>query len=123
MRLRPQQQVRCGATLVEAGLVLGLFLTLVFGMIDLGIGVLRYHIVAEAARQGARIAIVHGNVTPPGGRPLSPWGPAPYSGRGSDQGEIPNAIRPYLIAAPARVRGGSPGDRKSTRLNSSHVAL
>jgi hypothetical protein len=35
-------------------------LTLMLGLVDLGVGVFRNHIVSESARQGARQAIVHG---------------------------------------------------------------
>lgn len=52
---------RRGATLVEAVICILAFLTLVLGMLDLGITVARYNTVAEAARLGARIAIVRGS--------------------------------------------------------------
>ena len=52
---------RRGATLVEAVICILAFLTLVLGMLDLGITVSRYNTVAEAARLGARMAIVHGS--------------------------------------------------------------
>ena len=51
---------RRGAALVEAAITLSAFLILV-----LGIGVLRYNTIAEAARTGARAAIVHGSLAPP----------------------------------------------------------
>ena len=81
MRVRSPRRRR-GATLVEAAIVLGAFLTLVLGMLDLAVGVLRYHVVSEAARQGARLAIVHGALCLPdydGG----PWGPAPLDVAGT----------------------------------------
>jgi Flp pilus assembly protein TadG len=61
MRQRPRDHERRGAVLVETALVLLVFLLLILGMLDLGIAVLRNHLVAEAARQGARQAIVHGS--------------------------------------------------------------
>ncbi len=51
---------RTGATLVESALTLPLLLLLIFGMIDLGIAVQRAALCHEAARMGARMAIVHG---------------------------------------------------------------
>ena len=51
---------RYGAALVEAALTLPIVLMLVFGMIDLALGVLQYNVLAEAVRYGAREAIVHG---------------------------------------------------------------
>lgn len=52
---------RHGAVLVEAAITLPVFLMLVLGIIDLGIAVQRYNLCAEAARIGARMAIVHGS--------------------------------------------------------------
>lgn len=56
---------RQGATLVETAITLSAFLMLVLGMLDLGIGVLRYNTLAAAARMGGRAAIVHGSLAPP----------------------------------------------------------
>jgi Flp pilus assembly protein TadG len=63
--------------LVEGAMVMTVFLTLVLGAIDLGTAVFRQHILSEAARQGARAAIVHGSLAPSswnGG----PWGTTTY---------------------------------------------
>ncbi len=46
---------------MEAAITLPVFLFLVLGMMDLGIAVQRRNLVAEAARMGARQAIVHGS--------------------------------------------------------------
>ena len=59
------KQLRRGATLVEAAIVLPVFLLLVFGIIELGLAVARYNMLAEVARDGARMAIVHGADAPP----------------------------------------------------------
>jgi hypothetical protein len=61
---------RRGAAVLEMSIILFVFIMLTFGMLDLGIGVLRYHILANAARQGARSAIVHGERA----AALGPWG-------------------------------------------------
>jgi hypothetical protein len=79
--------------MVEFAVVVLVFVTLVLGMLDLGYGVFQYHIVAEAARQGARQAIVHGGLADR----LGPWGPASYSGAGSDTHPLAEAVRPYLV--------------------------
>jgi Flp pilus assembly protein TadG len=60
---------RRGAAVLEMSIILSVFVILTFGMLDLGIGVLRYHILANAARQGARSAIVHGKQA----AALGPW--------------------------------------------------
>ncbi len=52
-------------------------LTIVFGMIDLGSGAFRYNMVCHAARQGARLAIVHGSLAKSGYQG-GPWGPATF---------------------------------------------
>ncbi len=57
-------RLRRGATLVEAALVTVALLSLLLGTLDLGIAVLRYNMLAEAARTGARMAIVHGSDAP-----------------------------------------------------------
>lgn len=72
---RPGGRSRRGVTLVESALTLSAFLAVVIGAIDLGIFVFRSHAVAQAARQGARAAIVHGSLATAswkGGR----WGTA-----------------------------------------------
>jgi hypothetical protein len=71
-RIRKRRRPRRGATIVEMAIVLLTFLTLVLGMLDLGLGVARYNSLAHAARQGARQAIVHGSMADR----LGPWGPA-----------------------------------------------
>ncbi len=80
-------------------IVLMVFLTLIFGMLDLGIAVLRYHQLAQAARLGAREAIVHGSLA----TELGAWGPGTsygnYLGPASDPPAHPvvAAIQPSLV--------------------------
>lgn len=74
------RRLRHGATAVELALVLLLFLTLVLGMLDLGIAVFRNHLLAEAARQGARQVIVHGKLADK----LGSWGPGTLTLTGTD---------------------------------------
>jgi len=93
-RRRTRSRDARGTTTVEMALILLLFLTLVLGMLDLGIGVFRYNLLAQAARQGARQAIVHGSLADR----LGPWGPQSYSGRGDDSHPIADAVRPSLTA-------------------------
>jgi Flp pilus assembly protein TadG len=88
-RRRPDRR---GATVVELAIVLLVFLTLVFGMLDLGMGVFRYHLLAQSARQGARQAIVHGSMA----NRLGSWGPTSYSAHGDDAAAIATYIRPML---------------------------
>jgi Flp pilus assembly protein TadG len=78
---------------VETAIVLLAFLTLVFGMLELGIAVMRHNIVSQAARQGARRAIVRGDLAPP---QFEAWGPEAYNASANSSDEIAETIRPYL---------------------------
>ena len=63
--------------MVEGAIVLGVFFMLIFGMLDLSIGVFRRHVISEAARSGARQAAVHGSLAPSGWNG-GPWGPTQF---------------------------------------------
>jgi Flp pilus assembly protein TadG len=92
---------RRGASLAEGTLVLMLFFTLVMGMIDLGIMTTRSQSLAQAARSGAREAIVRGEFADV----LGHQGPTAYSGAASDSNPIAVAVRRQLLAMnPANVR-------------------
>ena len=67
-----RRSARKGAAVLEMSLMLGLFLTVTMGMMDLGIGVLRYHLISQGARHTARRAIVHGELA----TALGTWGPS-----------------------------------------------
>ena len=92
IRRRRGHPSRNGVTMVEMAIVLMVFLTLVLGMLDLGIAVFRHHVIAEAARQGARQAIVHGSLADK----LGPWGPDTFSGPADTSSSLVDAIRPCL---------------------------
>src|SRR5438874_5396165 len=92
MRPRSKRRNRRGASLVEAVLTTSVFLALSLGMVDLGVGVLQNHLVAEASRQAARIASVHGSQAPSGWNGGN-WGTTTYSGAGNATAAIPTAIR------------------------------
>ncbi len=73
-------------------IILMTFLILVFGMLDLGLGVLRYNTLAQAARQVVRQAIVHGSLADR----LGSWGPGSYSGSAGDSHPIAQAVESSL---------------------------
>ena len=95
-------------------MVTSFFVTLVFGMIDLSIALFRKHVVSEAARQGARVATVHGYLAPTSSN-MNAWGPTPsyyptlpnqsiYASSNSytvqanaRSDELAGAISPYLV--------------------------
>ena len=76
MRRTAAGHKRRGTALVEAAIVTSVFVALVFGMIDLGIALFQKHVASEAARQGARNAIVHGYLAPSDST-MNAWGPTP----------------------------------------------
>jgi Flp pilus assembly protein TadG len=93
MRIACHKEARPGATIVEAAIVLTVFLMLVLCMIDIAIEKLRLHILSEAARQGARAAIVHGSRA----KALGPWGPGQYGpALASSSDPQAQAIAPFL---------------------------
>jgi hypothetical protein len=97
LRLPTHAQPRKGASLAEAAIVIVIFLMLVFGMIDLALGVLRSHLISDAARLGARHAIVHGSLAP-SGWDGGPWGPGTIDVPATASGiPIVDKIRPLLI--------------------------
>ncbi len=84
---------RVGATMVETVLILNVFLLLVLGTLDLGLATYRYNTLSQAARQGARQAIVHGALAK---SPMTKWGPGTYNGTAAGNSEFALAIRPML---------------------------
>ncbi|NQV28384.1 MAG: pilus assembly protein [Rhodopirellula sp.] len=85
---------RCGAVMVETAIVLSVFLLLILGTLDLGIATYRYNTLSQAARQGARQAIVHGKLAPPA---MTAWGPATYTGTAGDGSVYAQAVSPMLV--------------------------
>jgi Flp pilus assembly protein TadG len=91
MRFR-QQPVRRGVTLVETAVTLPAFLLLVLGTLDLSIGLMRHNIISDAARQGARKAIVNGELS------ATPWGPGRIDVPATASGHpIVQVIQPSLV--------------------------
>src|SRR5947208_10210823 len=79
MQTRYAKRRRSGSSTVESALILTVLLMLLVGAFDLGMGVFHQHILSEAARQGARAAIVHGSLARSGWNG-GPWGPTTYGG-------------------------------------------
>jgi Flp pilus assembly protein TadG len=105
-RARPLHRKRRAAAMLSTAVVLTLFLTLVFGMIELALAVFNQHVVTQAARQLARKAIVHGQMAPP---KLTAWSPGTLGGSGTaysvaatDSGEVATALQPYLAGLDLR---------------------
>lgn len=113
----PTIRTRRGVAIVEAALVLGVFLTILLGGLDLAIAVLRNNTVSEAARRLARAAIVHGESS---ASIHTPWGPVAFAGTADEDTVFADAIRDILVVVdPADVQiqvdwpdgGNAIGDR------------
>jgi Flp pilus assembly protein TadG len=59
----PRSRPRTGATALEFALVGPVFLFLVLGAIEIGRGLMVQHLLTNAARDGARVAIIEGKGT------------------------------------------------------------
>jgi Flp pilus assembly protein TadG len=128
MQMRPAG--RRGVTTVEAALVFLAFLTLVLGMLDLGLAVFRNHLVCEAARQGARQAIVHGSLAPSA---TGVWGPDPVGPvQANDPNALAQAVQPFVAdfdpgAVTVQARwldgGNAPGQRVQVTVNATYPLL
>ena len=92
---RPKHANRRGVTTVETAIIIMPLMIVLLGMVELSIVVFRYHVVSEAARQGARQVIVHGALAPP---EMAAWGPATIDVLADVDG-IPfvAALRPFLF--------------------------
>jgi hypothetical protein len=84
---------RRGVTAVEMAIVLPVFLAMVLGMLDLGLAVMRYNSLSQAARRVAREAIVRGSMA----EPLGIWGPDSYSGTADDDHPLAQSVRRTMV--------------------------
>jgi hypothetical protein len=86
--------------MIETALILTSLMVMTVGLLDFAIGVYRYHVLSEAARQLARNAVVHGEFADR----LGKWGPGSYVDTANASNTIANAVRPYLVGIdPATV--------------------
>jgi hypothetical protein len=111
MPQRRQHAPRQGATITEFTIVMTALVTLILGAIDLGTAVFRMHVLSNAAREGVRKAIVHGQFASSGWN-QGPWGPGstypssvPYTvNAGTSSDTIASTIQPYLTGmSPSQV--------------------
>lgn len=79
--------------MVEMAIILNVFILLVLGMLDLGLATYRFNAISEAARQGARHAIVRGSLAAPA---MTAWGPSTYTGTAGDGSVYAQAVSPML---------------------------
>lgn len=108
MRTRAQRTSR-GQGLVEFALVLPVLLLIFMGILDFGRAIFAYNSLANAAREGARVAIVDQSVV--GGVPIGATEAANQAtGLGLDASDVNDVNVSYLLpdlsgACPARALG------------------
>lgn len=125
MQIRPEFQRRLknaahrrAAAAVEAAIVLPVFLTFLFALLDLSLAVSRYNSLSECARRSARAAIVRGERSV---SPQTPLGPAAWTGTAADDHPLVDEIRPLLVTMPpaevaARCEWPDGGNRLGQRV-------
>lgn len=84
-----------GASMVENAIVLGLLLMLIFGVIDFGRALYTYHLLDNAARIGARFAMVRGAKCAHTAGGTDPW-PCPITPPDS-AGEIQSYVQQQSV--------------------------
>ncbi|MEX2287981.1 MAG: TadE family protein [Planctomycetaceae bacterium] len=120
---------RRGAAIIEGAIVIGVFLVILLGTLDLGLAVLRYNVLSEAARRLARSATLHGERAAP---ERSAWGPDTYKGTAGDGSDYAGAINKILVTMELNdVKislewlddGNASGDRVLARLDVKHHTI
>lgn len=121
-------RVRRGATTVESAVVLLVLLLLIFGALDVGLAVVRYNAVSEAARRAARSVIVRGNKA----THLGSLGPSTLSITAADSHPVADSARtvlPSMIPAEVDIQvqwldgDNRPNRRIRVEVNYVHVPL
>lgn len=92
-RKRSTKISRRGATLVEMAIVMSVFISLVLGMLDLGYGVFKQHVLSQAARQLTRKAVVRGQLA----QRLRAWGPEEIDMTADSEHEVISSISNQLV--------------------------
>lgn len=80
--------------MVETAIIMTVLIMLTLGSTDIGIATYRYNTISQAARQGARQAMVHGALAAPA---MTVWGPGNYSGTAADGSPYAQAVSPMLV--------------------------
>jgi TadE-like protein len=131
-RLRSQRHPsagRRGTTMVECALTLPVMFFVLFALLDLGIGAVRYDALAEASRRIAREAVIHGSLAPDS---AGTWGPDEYVGTAADGSEFVSSIQnllPTMQSEAVNVHitwpdgDNSPRDRVQVELTYNHQPI
>jgi Flp pilus assembly protein TadG len=102
LRKYPTRQRFCrdGAAILECAIALPVMLLALFALLDLGLAATRYNALAEAARQIARQAILHGSLAP---AEVGGWGPTQFVGTAADSSDIVQTIHGRLPTMPEHL--------------------
>lgn len=103
-KVRSSRKNDKGASLIEFGLVVLVFYTFVFGIMDLGRALYTYHFVNHAAREATRYAIVHGSVS---GDPATAADIAQYVRNIIPEGIDPKAVTVSTTWSPNNAPGST----------------
>jgi Flp pilus assembly protein TadG len=105
--LKPSSRHRSeeGAVLIEAAIALPLLLLVVLGIIDFGLLFRRYEVVTNAAREGARIAMLDGYSIAPAGANDAEKRVRDYLVAGGLSGSA--AVVSPITRSPVRIGGSS----------------
>jgi Flp pilus assembly protein TadG len=115
--------------MVECAIVLPVMLLALFAILDLGLAATRYNALAEAARQIARTAIIHGSLAP---AEVGSWGPTQFVGTANDSSTIVQSVHGRLPTMPANLvniqvtwqdNDNSPRDRVRVQVSYKHQPL
>ena len=93
MKRNRLHQHRRGVTTVESAIVLSTLLLLLFAILDLGLAVCRYNVLAAAAESLSRMAIVRGATASP---EMTSWGPATWTGTAASGSQMWGTTPPIL---------------------------
>jgi TadE-like protein len=115
--------------MLECAIALPIMLLALFAILDLGLAATRYNALAEAARQIARQAILHGSLAPV---EVGSWGPAQFVGTAADGSTIVQTVHGRLPTMPANLvniqvtwpdNDNSPRDRVQVQVTFQHHPL
>lgn len=94
LRSKQNRAKRRGAVMVEGAIVLGIFLTFLFGMLELSLAVTEFNTLSLSARHLARQTMVRGTRCAPN---TTTWGPGTIDITADQNHAVANVVRPLLV--------------------------
>jgi len=124
-RRRPPIELQRGSTLVETAIILTVFLTLLFGIMEFGRALYAYHFVSNAAREATRFAAVHGetcNTDADGGSCTPTGGPASPTNTTPITNFVTNITPPGIVSSAVTATATWPVEPNSPTICTTNVA-